>query len=141
MVADRLGDTALPFHLCHGDLAPWNAYQVRDRLFVFDWEYADHTALPGWDLLHLVFQSLWLLKRLSTYQVYEASMNKEANNHRLTEHLITLGVDELSLEPLALAYVLERLSFYAAEVPSDYHKLRHFATLVHLLMHEGVLPA
>lgn len=43
---------ALPACLMHGDFAPWNVRLTPERLFVFDWEYAQTRGNPLQDYLH-----------------------------------------------------------------------------------------
>jgi hypothetical protein len=40
--------------LSHGDFTPWNTFFVDGRLYVFDWEYADHIYPAGYDLIHFM---------------------------------------------------------------------------------------
>lgn len=43
-----------PPSLSHGDFTPWNTFFVDGRLYVFDWEYADHIYPSGYDLIHFI---------------------------------------------------------------------------------------
>lgn len=47
-----LGGQPLPACMLHGDFAPWNVRLRADRLFVFDWEYAQTHGNPLQDYLH-----------------------------------------------------------------------------------------
>ncbi|MCM2476090.1 hypothetical protein HGO38_21675 [Rhizobium sp. CG5] len=42
----------MPVALAHGDFTPWNSFILRDRLYVFDWEYAAEDRPVGYDLVH-----------------------------------------------------------------------------------------
>lgn len=53
---DRVGDTAVPRTVVHGDFVPWNILIAPDGPKVFDWEYADLDGIPGWDLAFFAFQ-------------------------------------------------------------------------------------
>ncbi|HEY6872876.1 MAG TPA: phosphotransferase [Geobacteraceae bacterium] len=44
-----------PRSLSHGDFTPWNTFFVDGRLYVFDWEYAQRSHPPGYDLIHFIF--------------------------------------------------------------------------------------
>ena len=37
---------------CHGDFTTWNTFIVRDKIYVFDWEYAHLGYPPGYDAVH-----------------------------------------------------------------------------------------
>lgn len=50
-----LKDKVIPFGLAHRDFVPWNTYFVKNRIFVFDWEYADEQCIPFWDIIHFTF--------------------------------------------------------------------------------------
>jgi hypothetical protein len=38
--------------LAHGDFTPWNCFSETEKLYVFDWEYAQETYPLGYDLVH-----------------------------------------------------------------------------------------
>lgn len=40
--------------LVHGDFTPWNCFVQGDRLYVFDWEYANLAWPVGFDLVHFL---------------------------------------------------------------------------------------
>lgn len=44
--------------LVHGDFTPWNSFVQCDRLYVFDWEYADPSWPVGYDLVHFMLASI-----------------------------------------------------------------------------------
>jgi hypothetical protein len=43
---------ALRVGLAHGDFTPWNTFLVGERLYVFDWEYAQPAYPLGYDAVH-----------------------------------------------------------------------------------------
>lgn len=43
--------------LSHGDFTPSNTFLVRNRLYVFDWEYAGYGYPPFYDLIHFLISS------------------------------------------------------------------------------------
>lgn len=47
-------DLQLPACLSHGDFTPWNTFMANGRLYVFDWEYAEHARPPSSDIIHFV---------------------------------------------------------------------------------------
>lgn len=135
-VGEWLGEEPLPFHLCHGDFAPWNAQLVNGRLFLFDWEYADLEAPPGWDLFHFVVQTLWLLKRWSPGQICKAFQRDETSQW-IIGHLESLGVGRDALKLLFLLYLLERLTFYASHDSANFQTVQRLAKMMNLCMFEG----
>lgn len=48
------GQTLGPSVLSHGDFTPWNTFFANDKLYVFDWEYAEHVYPAGFDLIHFM---------------------------------------------------------------------------------------
>jgi thymidylate kinase len=135
-VEEWLGMKPLPFHLCHGDFAPWNARLLKGRLFLFDWEYADWEGPPGWDLFHFLVQTLWLLNEWSPVQIYKMFQRNEMAGQLIIGHLRSLGMGEDFLKPLLLLYVLEKLAFYAAADPENFQRLWHLVAMVNLCMYE-----
>lgn len=61
-----LGDKEIIFAFSHGDFAPWNMTWSKDKkeVFLYDWESANPEAPAGIDLIHLLFQTGFLLKKL-----------------------------------------------------------------------------
>ncbi len=55
------GDQVFPFHLAHGDFAPWNAQVMDGWLYLYDWEYAEEMP-AGYDLFHFWTQTLSLVE-------------------------------------------------------------------------------
>ena len=54
----------MEFSACHGDFTPWNMFVEKNRLFVFDFEYAAKSYPPGLDRYHFftqtaVFERKW----------------------------------------------------------------------------------
>lgn len=47
-------DLRLPVGLSHGDFTPWNTFMVKDRLYAFDWEYAEDARPLSNDLIHFI---------------------------------------------------------------------------------------
>lgn len=44
--------------LVHGDFTPWNSFVAGDRLYVFDWEYANPSWPVGYDLVHFMLATI-----------------------------------------------------------------------------------
>lgn len=56
----------------HGDFTPWNMLVEKDRLFVFDWEYAFHHCPVGFDRYHFFsqtafFERHWTAEEFMSY--------------------------------------------------------------------------
>lgn len=65
-VADTCRGISLKSSLMHGDLAPWNVRMTRaGNPIPIDWEGGRIHAVPGWDLIHYIFQTLVLVERRS----------------------------------------------------------------------------
>ena len=106
----RVGETSITFGFVHGDFAPWNILRVRDRLCVVDWENANTSGPPGWDLFHFIIQSSILVHGLPAGRIYESIFD----NGSVREHLYRY-FHEISLpRELVRAY----LSLYVADVMS-----------------------
>jgi len=132
-VEKELGREVVPFHLCHGDLTPWNALEVNGRLYIFDWEYADPDAPAGWDAVHFLFQTGMLLRK---DQPQELLANLEAQEGMESVFACDGRFDAARLGPrktAALLYCLGRLAFYAAGNSGQFNTLRTYAKLVQLL--------
>lgn len=133
-VQERLGNNRLPFHLCHGDFAPWNAQLVNGRLILFDWEYADLEAPAAWDLFHFSVQKMRLLERRRPIEIHKAVINGVVENHSIRTHLESVNIKEDILRPLFLLYLLDRLAFCISQENAAFHKLQFFATQVNLCL-------
>jgi thiamine kinase-like enzyme len=44
----------LPVTLAHGDFTPWNTFLMGERLYVFDWEYAQPAYPLAYDAVHFI---------------------------------------------------------------------------------------
>jgi hypothetical protein len=53
-IGESLESSAEAIELCmaHGDFTPWNCFEQAERLYVFDWEYAQESWPLGFDLTH-----------------------------------------------------------------------------------------
>ena len=100
------GDEKLPFHLAHGDFAPWNAFLVNDGLYIYDWEYAFEEALAGYDFFHFVVQRAWLVAGKALTEISN-TIKKYLN--QVEGYWRAIGVDK-SVRVIAFElYLLDRL--------------------------------
>jgi hypothetical protein len=75
---DRHDRTPLQVCLGHGDFTPWNTYRVDQRLYVFDWEYADENAAAGTDAIHFIHNQprLWHASAAARMRASQAELNR-----------------------------------------------------------------
>jgi len=124
----------LPFHFCHGDFASWNALQLKDRIYIFDWEYARFEASPGYDLFHFVFQSLKLIKKCSPNEAFRSFRQNKTDLKLIYKYLEYLKLDLNYLEPLLIIYLLDRLTFECLKESTDYNERFFYSTLLSLCL-------
>ncbi len=127
------GDTPLPFHMSHGDLAPWNAYIKDEKLYLYDWEYSRSDAPGGWDLLHFSTQTNILLKKRNSSELCKTIFN-DAYNSLTKPYWDKLGISKDALNLLLVLYILERLSFAASEGAGNSHEISQFSKIINLLV-------
>jgi thymidylate kinase len=128
----RLAGLPIPFHLAHGDFAPWNMLQANERIFLFDWEQADWEAPAGYDLFHFLVQTGSLLKRRGPGEIFESLL--DGHNPAL-ENLA--GGRELAT-PLLLLYLMDRITLYARRPDAHIRTLSRLSALASLCMDKEV---
>lgn len=77
IASERFGGREVEFSAYHGDFTPWNMFVEKNRLFVFDFEYAAQSYPPGLDRYHFftqtaVFERKWGAEEIITYMESEA---------------------------------------------------------------------
>lgn len=137
-VEKRLGNASLPFHFRHGDFAPWNVKRANGRLFVFDWEYADAEAPAGWDLVHFFVQTLRLLRKQSSSEIWRTFQEGGMAHTGVVEFVKSLSFGCEAVDSIFLLYPLELLAFCASEDPTNFLILQHLAVTVNLSLHKVV---
>lgn len=60
----------------HGDVAPWNFLDTGGRWLLIDWENADETRTPFYDLMHFFVESYSLLRRPSRKTLVSGLLGK-----------------------------------------------------------------
>jgi len=130
-----LGDIQLPFHLSHGDFAPWNTFVRDGRLFLYDWEYSRPDAPAGWDLFHFIFQTNVLLENKRADELYKVIFRK-THNSVTKQYWGKLGVGEDTAKTLFRLYVFEKLSLEASEEEGNLQKLNQLSKIVFLLIND-----
>lgn len=68
-VLEKYRGTKVEFSACHGDFTPWNMFEERDELFVFDFEYGALTYPAGIDKCHFELQRLIFEERYTTEEI------------------------------------------------------------------------
>jgi thymidylate kinase len=125
-----IGNQNIPFHLSHGDLAPWNACMVGGRLFLFDWEYSQWSAPAGWDLFHFFMQTSSLVAKRSAIEIVN-DFAKFAQS--IESYSRSVGLSAELIEPLFLLYIVDRLAWYDLDPAQDLDKLHLLSSIASLL--------
>ena len=109
---ERLMDVPISFGFKHGDFTPWNILDESGKLFIFDWEYAEQSALPGWDLFHFIVQTSVLVKGLDGRRCLQAVRRQSAAPGGLAEFLTPASATQQLLGPLFFLYIADIMSWY-----------------------------
>jgi len=122
-VEAALAGRSLPGCLLHGDFAPWNVRLTPERVYVFDWEYAQSRGNPLQDFLHFhlmprVLQS----RRTRVGPAYMRALVQRAADYAAAAFGADGGVAEAA-GPLTIHYLLDTVSFYVEA--SGYMDARH----------------
>lgn len=111
-----IGEGQLPLVLVHGDFAPWNLKrQEGGNLSAVDWEDADWSGLPLWDLCHFFFMQAHLFNQ-------QGSAEKIRNNPLIELYILKMGVDKKNLLALVLLYILFTVSGIKGLCSESYKK-------------------
>jgi len=103
-------DSLGPAVLCHGDFTPWNTFFVDSKLYVFDWEYADHIYPAGYDAIHFLL-SLPKIKRQPAAEKIKRVLKELAEMHYLS--------DGSSIKPILLVYLCGHALQYMHRAPVE----------------------
>ena len=97
--------------LSHGDFTPWNTYMTGKKLYVFDWEYAQHGYPPGYDLIHFLL-SLPTVKRQPIKKIIDKV------RHLLKE--MKIAGNDVDVDVLLLCYLCAHgLQYSAREIEEN----------------------
>jgi hypothetical protein len=97
-------DLSIPTMLVHGDFAPWNMRNHPQKGYVLvDWEWADFTGLPAYDLLHFQFSDDHLFGKNG--EGYAAIRRRSLS----TTYFRRMDLDAELLPRLSIAYLLTLL--------------------------------
>lgn len=127
-----LNNISLPFHMSHGDFAPWNSYAGNGKIFLYDWEYARPYTPAGYDLFHYIFQTNVFLEKRNSDELH-TSVLSDSLNGLTKKYWEKLGISRDSLNTLFLLYLLDRFSFAASEGSGSFQELNRFSKIIMLL--------
>jgi hypothetical protein len=99
-----------PFVIAQGDFAPWNIRVHRDRIFVFDWEYASAGANPLADIFNFLLMPRAVSGRPISIRVLAAAIREAAKRAR--QLYPEWNWRNPVIPALALAYLLEVILHY-----------------------------
>ncbi len=100
-----VGESNVIFGFMHGDFAPWNMLRARNQLFVFDWENAQVTSTPGWDLFHFIVQNGILVHQLPARQIYKSMFDEGGSTHKCVDAYFVKSERRLNLFDYACVYM------------------------------------
>jgi hypothetical protein len=100
--------------------------------FFFDWEYARAQWLPGYDLLHFLFQTHLLLTGQGPAGVYRSVLKQISGSPAVRIYWKKLQIEEANLPALVQLYLLERAIYHSYVSPGHYPALLGFLALVEL---------
>lgn len=75
-VMDFYRGKEVTFSAYHGDFTPWNMFVEQNKLFVFDWEYAQQSYPPGLDYYHYMTQSAIFERHADTEAIWQMMQPK-----------------------------------------------------------------
>ena len=106
---NRISQCTIPSSMRHGDFAPWNIREADGRLLVIDWESASEASLPAWDLFHFLVQTANLIEGKRPVEIFEQVFQPGSTRTLIERFFHTIRVDQLLIEPLFVAYLVEVL--------------------------------
>jgi hypothetical protein len=110
----------IPVHWAHGDCAPWNMGEIRDTLFLYDWEMNDTEAPAGWDCAHFAFQVANLTWRYGIRRAALAVLKDRQLLIAIGEHLGRLGSEKRMAETIVRLYLLKRAAAEARSAANNF---------------------
>ncbi|MEM1989650.1 MAG: phosphotransferase [Candidatus Bathyarchaeia archaeon] len=108
----KIGNVGLPFGFRHGDFTPWNTFLLKDKIYVFDWEYAEECSPPGWDLFHFLTQTAILVYRRAPAQIYKKFIDDGKEHDIIRTYFKHLEIPLEFLELLFALYIVDVASWY-----------------------------
>lgn len=100
---ETIGEKEIYFSLSHGDFAPWNMLWNNREAFLFDWESASVETPAGIDLVHFLFQTGFLLRKLRGKKLFDFCINER--HHKMLEDKLKVPI--IDCRNLLLVYLLK----------------------------------
>ena len=104
-------DQEVPFHFAHGDFAPWNALRINNRLYLFDWEYAQEESPAGYDLFHFLVQTSWLVYKVNPQEIKKMVLNQTSQRLK-NKYWGCVNTQVSDIPKLFRLYLLDRISYF-----------------------------
>lgn len=77
------------FSAYHGDFTPWNMFVEKERLFVFDFEYAALAYPPMFDKIHFALQTAIFEKKLQKEEIV-TELPRDFDKERIVMYLLDI---------------------------------------------------
>lgn len=100
----NIGEETLPLGLCHRDFTPWNTFFHNDKIYVFDWEYAQREYSPLIDILHFIVQDGIFVRKLKPAELLKRISK---NQVLIDKYLSAVSVNKNLMNSLLLCYLLD----------------------------------
>lgn len=110
-VEGKIGNMETLLGICHRDFTPWNTFFHNNKLYVFDWEYAEKEYPPLMDLFHFIIQDGILVRHLKPKDLLK---RVSKNQKMIDKYCDLIDIDKNLLNPLLLCYLLD-ISFLYIE--------------------------
>lgn len=110
MSIQRIGQLDVPLVFVHGDFVPYNLKLDQQSISLVDWEFAQSSGFPLYDLFHYLFQGAIQIRALEPERIIE----KRIISHRkyrtyFTHYLNRLSIAEGAFIPLLTLYFAQAL--------------------------------
>lgn len=105
----------IPVMLVHGDFTPWNSFETRRGLFVFDWELGREAWYPMADAFHYVIQKYLFVERRGARELFVRMLRQDAQEGGWIHWLLgEMGLAKAVLLPLLILYLCDVYASYAS---------------------------
>lgn len=105
---NNIGNAEITFALSHGDFAPWNMLWKNKNVYLYDWESACLEAPIGFDLVHFLFYTGWLIRGKRRERLYDYIKGNDKKGFHAYK-LLRENVGDVLCEPkiLVLLYLIK----------------------------------
>ncbi len=115
-------ENKITMSIAHRDFTPWNTFEEKNKLFVFDWEFAEKDWPPLVDALHFVIQKSILVNKSKPDKILLAvQRDSTVEGSFLSAVISQIGLHQSSLLPL--------LGFYLCDIITTYLKKNFLGTM------------